>query len=265
MSASSSIQIDVKGLLNIVQEAGKQVLEIYNSDEENWDVSAKDDNSPLTKADKVANDYICEQLKAQYPDIPIISEENKEIPYDERKQYEVFWLVDPLDGTKEFIKRNGEFTINIALVQGGEDKAGILSAPALGRIYYAAKGEGAFYWDENNDKHKLAVNNFSLNDKGLRIVSSRSHMNEETQQFIDQLEEPELVSMGSSLKFMLVAEGKADIYPRIGPTMEWDTGAAQAIVEEAGGKVLNYEDQQPLRYNKEDLHNPWFVVYGKTE
>jgi len=252
-------------LIQIGKEAGRKVLEIYNSDAENWDVSAKSDDSPLTKADKVANDYICEELKRLYPSIPIISEENKEIPYEERKNYEYFWLVDPLDGTKEFIKRNGEFTINIALIKHREAVSGLLYTPALGRMFYGEKNNGAFLWDEHGEKHNLSVNEFSKKAKNLRLVCSRSHMNEETQNFVDQYEDPQLVSMGSSLKFMLVAEGKADIYPRIGPTMEWDTGAAQAIVEEAGGKVLNYENGEPLVYNKEELNNPWFVVYGHVK
>lgn len=252
-------------LIQIGKEAGRKVLEIYNSDAENWDVSAKSDDSPLTKADNVANDYICEELKRWYPSIPIISEENKEIPYEERKNYEYFWLVDPLDGTKEFIKRNGEFTINIALVKQQEAVSGLVYTPALGRMFYGEKGNGAFLWDEDGENHPLKVNAFSQKAKNLRLVCSRSHMNEETQNFVDQYEDPQLVSMGSSLKFMLVAEGKADIYPRIGPTMEWDTGAAQAIVEEAGGKVLNYEDGTPLVYNKEELNNPWFVVYGHAK
>jgi len=265
MDEASTLKIDMQGLLDIVQEAGNAVMSIYNAEDENWELSAKDDNSPLTKADRQANDHICQALESQYPDIPIISEENKAIDYETRKQYEVFWLVDPLDGTKEFIKRNGEFTINLALVQEDEPMVGVVYAPALGRFYYAAKGEGATFHDEHDQVHKLQANTFSLNDKGLRLVCSRSHMNEETEQFVNRFSEPELVSMGSSLKFMLVAEGKADIYPRIGPTMEWDTGASHIIVAEAGGQVLTYEDNRPLTYNKEDLHNPWFVVFGKHQ
>lgn len=258
----STLTVDVQELLSMIEEAGKKVMNIYNSDEENWEVSAKADDSPLTKADQTANQHICDALKALYPEVPIISEENQAIPYEERNQYENFWLVDPLDGTKEFLKKNGEFTINLALVQGRRPVAGIVYAPALGKLYYGAEGHGAFLMDENGENHPLQVNTFSMNNKGLRVVASRSHMNDETQAFLNQLNAPELVSMGSSLKLMLVAEGKADVYPRLGPTMEWDTGAAQSIVEEAGGKVLQYEDEKPLLYNKQDLHNPWFVVYG---
>ena len=265
MQATSSLNINIQGLLSIIQEAGAHVLNIYNADDENWEVSAKDDNSPLTKADRMANEFICQKVQEQYPDIPIISEENKALDYEDRKDYEVFWLIDPLDGTKEFLKRNGEFTINLALVQKDKPVAGVVYAPALGRLYYGAKGEGAYFWDENNETHQLNANAFSMNESGLRLVCSRSHMNEETENFVNQFENPELVSMGSSLKFMLIAEGKADIYPRIGPTMEWDTGASQIIVEEAGGIVLNYNDQQPLTYNKPDLHNPWFAVYGQIK
>ena len=261
-SSTAAVDINLQGLLTTIQEAGRQVLSIYHDDQANWDVSAKADNSPLTLADRTANDHICQQLKAQYPAIPIISEENQEIPYETRKDYEHFWLVDPLDGTKEFIKQNGEFTLNLALVQKGQPVAGIVSAPALGRTYYAAKGQGAFLVDEHNQRHTLQAHRFTEDQAGLRLVCSRSHMNEDTQAFVDQYQEPELVSMGSSLKFMLVAEGKADIYPRFGPTMEWDTGAAQAIVEEAGGQVLAHDTREPLQYNKPDLHNPWFLVYG---
>lgn len=263
--STPGLDIDIQTLLTTIQEAGRQVMAIYNDQHSDYEVEAKSDNSPLTKADQTANNYICDQLKIHYPDIPIISEEHKEIPYETRKNYELFWLVDPLDGTKEFIKQNGEFTLNVALVQHGKPVAGIVAAPALQRIYYAAKGQGAFLWNEHNQTRQLRVNRFQQNQSGLRLVCSRSHMNKETQAFVDQYKDPELVSMGSSLKFMLVAEGQADIYPRFGPTMEWDTGAAQAIVEEAGGEVLANDTHQPLLYNKEDLHNPWFLVYGGVE
>ena len=260
--ATSATTIDITNCLPIIQEAGRQVMEIYHDQEGGYEVSEKSDHSPLTKADRAAHKAICDRLKNHYPDIPIISEEQQEISYETRKGYEAFWLVDPLDGTKEFIKQNGEFTLNLALVYQGKPIAGIVAAPALERIYYAQQNAGAYLWDEHDQTHQLSVNRFSHADPGLRLVCSRSHMNEDTQAFVDQYKNPELVSMGSSLKFMLVAEGKADIYPRFGPTMEWDTGAAQAIVETAGGQVIANETQKPLEYNKPDLHNPWFLVYG---
>lgn len=260
--ATAATQIAITDCLPIIQEANQAVMAIYQDQSGDYEVSQKADESPLTKADQAAHNAICEQLKAHYPDVPIISEEQQAIPHETRKSYQAFWLVDPLDGTKEFIKQNGEFTLNLALVHNGQPIAGIVAAPALNRIYYAHQSQGAFLWDEHDQVHDLRVSRFSQKASGLRLVCSRSHMNADTQAFVDQFDSPELLSMGSSLKFMLVAEGKADIYPRFGPTMEWDTGAAQAIVEAAGGQVITHDSGQPLQYNKQDLHNPWFLVYG---
>lgn len=254
----------IQDLTEIARKAGKVILEVYNSDVEHWDVAVKDDNSPLTIADRKANDVICRELEKRYPAIPIISEENKEKPYEERKEYEFFFLVDPLDGTKEFIKRNGEFTVNIALIHKSTPVAGVVYAPVLNKMYYAVEGKGAFVTN-GTPVHQLQVPSYNLADEGLRLVVSRSHMNEETKDFVSQFKNPETVSMGSSLKFMLVAENKADVYPRIAPTMEWDTGAAQAIIQEAGGKVVQFENNTPLEYNKKVLRNGHFVVYGKVE
>jgi len=246
-------------LLEIAKNAGAAILEIYESDD--FDVSSKDDNSPLTRADQAANKVICDGLEKLEVQYPIISEENKLVDYEVRKKYDRFWLVDPLDGTKEFIKRNGEFTVNIALIENGRTVFGVVYTPVVDELYWAGKGEGAFFIKED-ETIKLQANEYKTTDKGLRLVCSRSHLNEETKAFVDNYSEPELVSKGSSLKFLILAKGEADIYPRIAPTMEWDTGAAQIILEEAGGSVTVYNSTQPLEYNKEILRNPYFVAKG---
>lgn len=252
----------VPTLSDICRKAGDAIMEIY-ADEANFDVEIKGDNSPLTRADKEANDIICGGLKAMTPDIPIVSEENKEIPYATRKSFTYNWLVDPVDGTKEFIKRNGEFTVNIALIHNGESVMGFVYKPVGSILYYGVKGWGA-YKEEDGKMSKLSANDFSMKDAGLGVVCSRSHLNDETQAFLDNLDTPEKVAKGSSLKFLILAEGGAHVYPRLAPTMEWDTAAAQAVLEQAGGSVINHETKTPLRYNKENLLNPHFVGYGRV-
>ncbi|MCP3932650.1 MAG: 3'(2'),5'-bisphosphate nucleotidase CysQ [Bacteroidetes bacterium] len=249
-----------KQVADIAQKAGEAILNIYNhvSDIE---IQQKSDSSPLTLADRKANEIICEGLEKLETQFPIVSEENKAIPYDERKNYDYHWLVDPLDGTKEFIKRNGEFTVNIALIHQQKPVLGVVYAPCLDEMYWAVKEEGA-YLQKEEKVQKIKAKPFQLTDEGLHVVCSRSHLNEGTKAFIDKLNEPELVSQGSSLKFLIIAKGEAHCYPRLAPTMEWDTGAAQIILEEAGGSVINNETQQPLQYNKENLLNPHFVAYG---
>lgn len=240
--------------------AGQIIMDVYN-DEENFQITQKSDDSPLTIADRKANTYICEQL-AQLPiSYPIISEENKEVPYDVRKDYAYYWLVDPLDGTKEFIKRNGDFTVNIALIHAGEPVMGVVFAPCLEELYWAIKGQGAQLQKAGNLK-KLEVLSYKITDKALKLVASRSHLSEETQNFIDQLAQPILVSKGSSLKFLMLANAEAHIYPRMAPTMEWDTAAAQVVLTEAGGAVLDANTGKTLQYNKENMLNPWFIAKG---
>lgn len=245
-------------ICKIAIKAGEKILEIYHSDMD-FGVEAKADDSPLTIADQQANQVIVDGLKQLEDQFPIISEENKVLSYDVRKEYDHFWLVDPLDGTKEFIKKNGEFTVNIALVKGNRSVLGVVFTPVTGELFYASKGNGAFKTVDKETK-SISSNAFSMTDKNLRVICSRSHLNEETQAFVDELNEPELVSKGSSLKFLMLAEGKAELYPRIAPTMEWDTGAAQIILEEAGGTVFQYESKDPLEYNKENLLNPYFIA-----
>lgn len=250
-------------VVHIAQAAGAAILDIYHQPVA-VAVEHKADDSPLTIADRTANHIICEGLEKLSTVFPIISEENKAIPYEVRKDYEYYWLVDPLDGTKEFIKRNGEFTVNIALIKGQSPVMGVVYAPCLDEMYWAAKGVGAFL-QKGNDKQRLEASSFNRSDADLKVVCSRSHLNEATQSFVDALDQPELVPSGSSLKFLIIAQGKAQLYPRLAPTMEWDTGAAQIVLEEAGGQVLHAEGQYPLRYNKENLLNPSFVAYGKMQ
>lgn len=243
--------IDINEIKNIALKAGKAIMQVYERD---FAIYEKEDKSPLSEADLLSNKVICEAL-AKF-NLPILSEENSIISFEERKNWEYFFLVDPLDGTKEFIKRNGEFTVNIALIHKQSPVLGVVYAPALNLMYSAKKGEGAF---KNDELLPLA-----LNKDTYKIVASKSHMSDETKDFIDKLEvdkKKELISMGSSLKLCLVASDEADIYPRLAPTMEWDTAAADAIVREAKKMSYDFYSKKPLLYNKENLKNPYFVVY----
>jgi 3'(2'), 5'-bisphosphate nucleotidase len=237
-------------------EAGKRILEIYETD---FSVVQKNDHSPLTVADMAAHEIICSGLAQLTQDIPVLSEESSAIPFTERKQWTRYWLVDPLDGTREFIKRNGEFSVNIALIDHNEPVIGVIYIPVSGISYFAVKGEGAFKCMPDDQPQSIRVKT-TTSDK-ITLTGSRSHGNEMQQAFIERLgDNIEVIAIGSSLKFCLVAEGKVDIYPRFGPTSEWDTAAAQCIVEEAGGKVTDME-LNPLRYNlRESLINPDFLV-----
>jgi 3'(2'), 5'-bisphosphate nucleotidase len=249
-------QIDVQDIVTIAKEAGDAIMQVYKQD---FEVEYKQDNSPLTLADKRANDIIETGLNQLSVNLPILSEEGKEISYEDRKHWEYFWLVDPLDGTKEFIKKNDEFTVNIALIHKDTPVLGVVYAPALDVCYWAKQGDCAF-----KDGERLPLKMERQRDT-YKIVASRSHMSDETQEFIDAIDtnkEKELISIGSSLKICLVAEGEADIYPRLGPTMEWDTGAADAVVRGANKNIQKYENNKygPHLYNKINLLNQWFVV-----
>ena len=254
-------QIDILEIVATAKKAGSAIMEIYQKD---FDITYKDDKSPLTEADLISNDIITQALKKY--NLPIMSEEGKATLYDERKEWEYYWCIDPIDGTKEFIKKNDEFTVNIALIYKNEPVLGVVYAPALNDMYYAKQGEGAY---KNAQKLPLKVN--STPEESLYVVASKSHLSDETQAFIDALKTKAVkqVSKGSSLKLCMVAEGEADIYPRLAPTMEWDTAAADAIVRESGKMSYQYdltsenankELAVPLIYNKESLLNPWFVV-----
>jgi len=255
--------MDINTVIGIARSAGDRILEIYNDPNVSWEVEAKADDSPLTLADRASHEIIDNGLKKSFPEIPVLSEESSKSEIEDRHNWSLFWLVDPLDGTKEFIKRNGEFTVNIALIEKGIPIMGVVYVPEKDEMYFAEKGRGGFLVASDGQKHQLQSKTYEKGQKGVKIVCSRSHMNEATRTFVSQFNEPELVPTGSSLKFMLVAKGDAHVYPRLGPTMEWDTGAAQCIVEESGGKVVEYPvEAKRLSYNKESLLNPNFLVYG---
>ena len=254
------MNIDIEKLKDIALQAGMRILEIYNDKTLSTEVDYKSDSSPLTLADKASNEVIVRSLSHHFPEIPILSEEGRSIGYEQRKHWDTFWLVDPLDGTKEFIKRNGEFTVNIALIQGGYPMLGIIYAPVLDTFFIGESGSrSAFMIDEKGNEIPLKVNG----KKDNRIaVGSRSHASEEEVELLNTFGVVETISVGSSLKFCMVAQGKADIYYRHGPTMEWDTAAGQAIVEAAGGTVQFMKTGERFRYNRENLLNGSFLVKG---
>lgn len=241
---------------DIALHAGYEILKIYATDIE---VSHKEDDSPLTQADMASHHCLVEGLKKLTPEIPILSEEGQIPDFETRSQWRWYWLIDPLDGTKEFIKRNGEFTVNVALIHDGRPVLGVVNAPALDTSYFAAQGSGA--WKQEDDGPFDAIKTGRVEDQ-LRIVASRSHRSKELEELLAGIPEHAEVSVGSSLKFCMVAEDRADFYPRVGPTSEWDTAAGQCVVEQAGGLVTTM-DFEPLRYNgKESLLNPYFLVLG---
>jgi len=273
-----TIQYDKLILTTILaaKRAGLAILDVYDSD---FAVEQKEDKSPLTLADKKSNEIIENVLEqtvtVNNSTVPILSEEGKEISYEDRKNWEYFWLVDPLDGTKEFVKRNGEFTVNIALIHKQKPVLGIIYIPVKDVFYFAAKDFGTYKLENSEiltddlsikqlmDKsQKLPLDNDSKTS--ITVIGSRSHTSEEFSEFMKRLNEKyeniEFISSGSSLKLCLVAEGKADVYPRFGPTMEWDTAAGQAIVEQAEGTVMDTQTNEPLSYNKSNLLNPFFIV-----
>lgn len=249
----------LEGLLKATYEAGKAILTIYDTDD--FEVDFKSDNSPLTKADKKAHTILKTFLETTA--WPVLSEEGAEVDFNEREQWGTFWLIDPLDGTKEFIKRNGEFTINIALINNGVPVHGVVYAPVLEALYYTTANGGVFKKTGYENPIQIQAQTFNQHDLGLTVVASRSHLSPETEAFISKLNQPNTISMGSSLKILLVAEGKAALYPRFAPTMEWDTAAAHAILKAAGGEILQAPAMHtPLTYNKKNLLNPWFLAQG---
>lgn len=263
-----STQLDKLSLIAIqaTLDAGKEILEVYNNEETLVDY--KGDDSPLTQADTRAHLAIVKLLDGT--GIPVLSEEGKHLPFEDRKHWSTLWIVDPLDGTKEFIKRNGEFTVNIALVQEGSPILGVVYVPVSGELYIGVKDQGALKLKIDTDTPitpDYLVKATSLpqaQERPFTAVGSRSHMNEETEAFIEKYRiahgEVSVISKGSSLKMCMVAEGTADVYPRFAPTMEWDTAAGQAVVEAAGFTMVEKKNKTSLRYNKEDLLNPHFIV-----
>ena len=271
---NSAIRIALEAAI----EAGHEILRIYNDPAQDFGIEKKADNSPLTLADKAAHACIVKHLTTM--PYPILSEEGKHLPYEDRKAWKELWIVDPLDGTKEFIKKNGEFTVNIAFVRNGTPLFGVIYVPVKGDLYWGINNETPkAYKAQINPQEKaidvehiiasaapLPLTNKNANDPYV-IVASRSHMSEETQAFVHdkqkEYKEVNLVSSGSSIKICLVAEGVADAYPRYAPTMEWDTAAGDAIARAAGCQMTNAQDGLPLEYNKENLLNPWFLVSSK--
>jgi 3'(2'), 5'-bisphosphate nucleotidase len=256
--------IEPNKIINIIEIASQLILQIYNRND--YTVENKSDNSPLTEADKKANDFICNELRSLYPNIPIISEENKNDDYNIRSKYTYAWIIDPLDGTKEFINKNGEFTVNIGLIYINEPIAGFVNIPCQGITYWSIKDCGAWkkkYNIEESDIIETYSDNYYLNNKNNKkiVLASRSHMNNETKKYIEKLGDVELKNVGSSIKIIWIAENYADIYPRIAPTMEWDTCAADAILREMNGGCMKYNNENKyLTYNKENLLNPFFVA-----
>lgn len=263
---------EIELALKAAIEAGERILDVYNDPESDFSVERKADNSPLTIADKMSHEVIAEYLHTS--PYPVLSEEGKEISYNERKKWQKFWLVDPLDGTKEFIKRNGEFTINIALIENGDPVMGVIYVPVFKTLYFGKHSVGAWKMNCIIDRSEITIEllekegeKLPVVDPGRKftVVGSRSHNNEETTAYIKQLEkeygEIEILSKGSSLKICMVAEGSADVYPRFGPTMEWDTAAGHAIAFAAGKNVTLADHKTPLEYNKENLLNPFFIVH----
>lgn len=257
---SSSVPLQrLEQLVLLARQAGEAILTVYAQD---FSVEKKADSSPLTQADLASHRIICQGLAGLDPDTPVLSEESAEIPFSERRQWHEYWLVDPLDGTREFVNRNGEFTVNIALVRDREPVVGVVHVPVSGRTYFGARGLGAFCRDGSTDAMEIFTRQPAASP--LVVVGSRSHANPDLEDRLGVIGPYELVSMGSSLKFCLVAEGRADFYPRFGLTSEWDTAAAQAVVEAAGGRVTTL-DGRPLSYNSKDsLLNPHFLVFGDT-
>ena len=247
-------------LVTLAAEAGDAILEVYASD---FDVQAKNDQSPLTQADLASHRIIVAGLQELTPEIPVISEESGLPGFGERGQWNPYWLIDPLDGTREFVKKNGEFTVNIALIQDHKPVLGVVHVPVRGTTYSGCRGVGAELRSEGVEPAPIGVARESATP--VRVVGSRSHRGKSLDVFLQNLGDFEMHPTGSSLKFCLIAEGKADVYPRLGPTSEWDTAAAQAVVEQAGGVVLEL-DGNPLTYNnKSDILNPFFLVAGPMD
>jgi len=256
-------ETQLNALLRIGISAGKEILSVYNQAGE-IDVTIKDDSSPLTEADRLAHQLIVAELRKLTPDVPILSEESGETPAQERLEWSQFWLVDPLDGTKEFIKRNGEFTVNIALISNGVPELGMVHVPVSGMNYLGQVGTGAWKVNPEGELQEISAPRFSKGQSAVRVVASRNHRGELVDKLIARMEselgDTEVVSMGSSLKICLLAEGKADIYPRLAPTSEWDTAAAHAVLSAAGGEIYD-TSFEILRYNQnESMLNPHFIA-----
>jgi 3'(2'), 5'-bisphosphate nucleotidase len=251
--------IDLEFVGELAMEAGREILDVYGTD---FGVERKDDDSPITLADRRSHQLIVRELRSRHSDIPVLSEEGKEVPYETRRNWDRFWLVDPLDGTKEFVKRNGEFTVNIALIERGRPSIGVIYLPVAKRLYVAKTNEGCREI-EGQSRREIRVAH-PVSEGSIRMVKSRSHPSPNLEAILEILPPCEIVKRGSALKFCAVAAGQADFYPRFGPTWEWDTAAGQAIVEAAGGVVVDFQGR-PFRYNKPNLINGPFLVASSLE
>lgn len=251
--------MEIENLIALVRQAGVAVMDIYQQD---FSIAQKSDNSPLTEADLAAHHILVDGLFKLTPEIPVLSEESDDSVKEQRMNWSVYWLIDPLDGTKEFIKKNGEFTINVALIKNGVPVLGVVYAPALDVMYWGVLDKGAFKRQGDEEVKSIAVAEVPLTPIGWRVLGSRSHQSEAFQVFIQSLPEADVIAMGSSLKLCLIAEGAADLYPRLSPTSEWDTAAGHAVVIAAGGQVLELKSMSPLIYNAnpDSLLNPFFVA-----
>jgi len=249
-------QIDLNAIVKLARDAGESIMSFYRQGEtQTW---TKKDDSPLTVADLASHEVIAAGLALLTPDIPVLSEESTAISWQERQQWSTYWLVDPLDGTKEFIKQNGEFTVNIALIENHQPTLAVVYAPALDKMYYASTTLGCFVSENGQTPQTLKLN--SDVQQPVKVVGSRSHPSPEMAEFVAQFDDAEIVPTGSSLKFCLVAQGLATVYPRLGPTMEWDTGAGQCIAQCAGATVSLFNGDALDYNNKESLLNPLFIV-----
>jgi 3'(2'), 5'-bisphosphate nucleotidase len=257
MTQSLNLESLCRECITIARLAGEKILAVYNRE---YSIEHKEDKSPLTDADLASHHTIVAALHVLTPDIPVLSEESAKLPFAQRQRWHTYWLVDPLDGTREFIKRNGEFTVNIALIQDHTSVIGVIHVPVLNVDYFAWAEGGSYKVEQGGKASQIRVK--KLDGGKLTVAGSRSHGSDAMQRYMENLGEVDAISMGSSLKFCLVAEGRADLYPRLGPTSEWDTAAAHCIVEQAGGHVT-HTDMSPLRYNtKDSLLNPFFFVFG---
>jgi 3'(2'), 5'-bisphosphate nucleotidase len=250
----------IEPIVVLAEDAGRAILQVYAT---NFEVQSKEDESPLTQADLASNQRIVAGLEALQPELPIITEEAGLADFEERRSWERYWLIDPLDGTKEFVNRNGEFTVNIALIDNNRPVLGVVHVPVQNKTYVGCDGVGAEL--REGDKPAAPIRVSTASSDPVRVVGSRSHRGASLDAYLARLGEHEMVPMGSSLKFCVIAEGGADLYPRLGPTSEWDTAAAQAVVEQAGGRVVTL-DGKPMTYNaKSDILNPHFFVIGADD
>ncbi len=252
--------ININAIIACLQQAGEGIMSFYHN---SYTVDTKSDESPVTEADVLSNDIITRFLEKNYLTIPIISEESSAPDYDIRKSWDRVWILDPLDGTKEFIKKTDHFCINLALIENGKPTLGFIYLPVTGEVFYGANGHGAFC-KNGSDTHQITVHDFDINSSGLRVPISKSHLDDLTLAQINTLDNPCLMPLGSALKFIYIADGLADYYPRMINIMEWDVAAGHAIIDAAGGTIVDFNTRKPLTYNKPSLQNPFFIAMGHS-